>query len=65
MTLHPLSDWSELKPSVSHFIRRYQEEHGEQFVMEISTNVLKHLVKLHRALKFPRFELRHQTFCLT
>ena len=55
MTLQPLSEWSDLKPSVFHFIRRYQEEHGEQFALDVSTDVLKHLVKLHRALRFPRF----------
>jgi hypothetical protein len=50
-----LSDWGDLKPSVSHFISRYQDEHGEQFVLDVSTDVLEHLIKLHRALRFPRF----------
>ena len=55
VTLEALRDWSDLKPSVSHFVRRYQEERGERFSLDISTDVLKHLVKLHRALKFTRY----------
>ena len=57
VTLETLGEWSELRPSISHFVRRYQEERGDKFTLELSTDVFKHLVKLHRALRFTRLAL--------
>lgn len=47
-----LTQGSDLLLSMSHYLRRYREEHGENFDLDISENNLSCLVKLHRALNF-------------
>lgn len=44
---------SELDLVTSHYLRRYREEHGDSFQLQLSDNNLTCLVKLHRALTFP------------
>ena len=55
VTLHPLSQWSDLQLSISHYLRRYKEEIGPLHLELSNNNSLNYLVKLHRALKFPRY----------
>ena len=52
VTLVRLKQLSELDLVVSHYLRRYREEHGENFELEMSDSNLLGLVKLHRALSF-------------
>ena len=51
--LHPLTRWSDLHLSVADYLMRYREENGA-LQLELSDNNLQYLVKLQRALKFPR-----------
>ena len=48
-----LKQSNDLHLSAAHYLRRYREEHGENFELDISENNLSCLVKLHRALYFP------------
>ncbi len=54
VTLHPLREWSDLRLSLSHYMRRYREEVGP-LPLQLSTNNLSLLVRLHRTLKFARY----------
>lgn len=47
-----LKQWDDLHLAASHYLRRYREEHGESFDLEVSDNNLSYLVKLNRALNF-------------
>lgn len=58
VTLVHVKQWSDLVFSASHYLRRYREEHGENFELEISDNNLSCLVKLHRALNFTMYVQR-------
>ena len=55
VVLHPVSDWSDLHLSLSMFLRRYREEFSGSFNLELSDINMKYIMKLHRALKFPRY----------
>ncbi|KAL5457324.1 hypothetical protein EMCRGX_G034572 [Ephydatia muelleri] len=51
--LHPVLQWADLLPFLGHHLARYSEEHGA-LPLVLSTEVIKHIAKLHRALKFQR-----------
>ena len=51
--LQPLSQWGDLHLSVANYLMRYREENGV-LQLELSDSNLRYLVKLQRALKFPR-----------
>ena len=55
MNLFCLEDWSELKLGVSQHIRRYKEENGENYDLDLSNNNLHYLVQLHRAFMFSKY----------
>ncbi len=54
VSLHAVRDWTELRLSLGQFLRRYREEHGEAFSLELSTNNTRLLTTLHRAIKLPK-----------
>ena len=53
VVLYPVSQWADLLPFLGHHLARYSEEHGP-LPLVLSTEVIKHIAKLHRALKFQR-----------
>ena len=54
IVLHPLSQWSQLEESVSHYMSRYQEDVGSGCGLEINETNIMILERLHRTLKHAR-----------
>lgn len=54
VTLHPVFDWIDLHLSLSMLLKRYREEVGVPFILELTENNMQYIMKLHRALKFSR-----------
>jgi len=54
VNLWSLTDWSELRPSVSQYMRRYKEEKDGSYRLDLSDNNLRYLVQLHRSFTFSR-----------
>lgn len=54
VNLYSLKGWNELKVSVSQHMRRYKEEKGSNYDLDLSTNNLHYLVQLHRSFTFSK-----------
>ena len=51
--LHPLEDWCDMDMSLNLFLMRCRQDWGD-FPLFLSSNHIRCIIRLHRALKFPR-----------
>lgn len=54
VTLYPISNWSELRPSVTYFLTRFHELNSRGCQLDLSDNNLRYLTVVHRAIQHPR-----------